>query len=195
MMYADKRVLSIFGSPRGKGYSSVIHHHLLDGIKRHSLEVEEFHVHDRDIRPCTACGHCIEKFSCIHDDDMSRIYPLLRDTAMITISSPVYFSGLNGKLKIFIDRCQVLWELNRRAPGDIAGKEALFVSAAGSDYPHVFVPSKITIRHLFNSLRARFNEDDYILLAGTDSMTEVPHEVREKTTGLAVKYAGRLIEL
>jgi len=193
-MHADKRVLSIFGSPREEGYSSVIHHHLLEVMQRRTPAVDEFHVHDRDIRPCTACGHCRETFACIHDDDMSRIYPLLRDAAMITISSPVYFSGLNGMLKIFIDRCQVLWELNRRAPGDIAVKEALFMAAAGSDYPHAFTASKITIRHLFNTLRARFNEDDYIFLAGTDSMTEVPHEVCEKTTGTALKYAGKLVE-
>lgn len=166
-------IIAIHGSPRSGGFSRRLHESFLQPFRETDFHVHEISAGALSIHCCTACGACAREFRCIFDDDMTSLYPLLRDAAFISIATPVYFSGVPAQLKKLIDRCQVLWELNRRASGEIALKEVFLLAAAGSDYEGVFRGVYLTCRHFFNTIGGRLEDPDCLYLSDTDHLEKI----------------------
>jgi multimeric flavodoxin WrbA len=164
------KVLAIFASPRNNGFSSSAHYKLLEHFTDVGAEITELHVNSLNLNPCIACGRCSSGLSCGFDDDMNSSIRLLTGSDVIIISSPVYFSSLPGKLKIFIDRCQPLWENRKNADKK---KYALAILAAGSIYRDQFIPSHTVLRHLFKTIGCRFEPEMSIHISGTDNINPV----------------------
>lgn len=186
-----KRALAIYGSPRREGTTARLHDAFLAALGDR-VSVRRLHVYDMDIRPCTDCGHCRGEFGCIHDDDMSGLYDAINGSDLLSVSSPLYFSSLPAPLKAFVDRCQVLWELSARDRAAIGKKRGYFMAAGAGDYPRMFDPSVIVIRHFFNTLGCTFNEDDYLLVRGADGPAT---EHLERARALGEKYSAMLDEV
>ena len=91
--------------------------------------VEEIHVYDKKISPCTACAVCREKFCCPINDDMQEIYPMIQQADVISISTPLYFSSVPSQLKVLIDRCQVFWEEKIISPKKFLPENRVYFSA------------------------------------------------------------------
>ena len=154
--------------------------------------MDEIHVYDNIIRPCTACGICRDKFLCPIDDDMKRIYPLIQQADVISISTPLYFSSIPSPLKALIDRCQVFWERNKSAGAVLnPRKQGVLICTAGSDYSNMFSGVLLAISHLFNTLGVCFNSEDALLLPGLDS--EPGKQISIEKIDTAVKLSDRII--
>jgi len=193
MEEAQKYILSIFASPFKKGYSSEIHDIFLSEFIDQGLEVRRVYVYDLNISSCTACGYCRKASECIIQDDMAFLYDDIRNADLITISSPVYFSSVPGRLKDLIDRCQVLWNQTKREKKSFVLKDGFFMSIGGAVYENMFTASILTVRHLFNTVNAVSDRDDYILLSGSDDFDELPAETRKKALEMGGKYCTRLL--
>ena len=128
------------------------------------------------IAPCIACGACDNSSICPEDKALNEIYDLLRNSSLISISSPLYFSSLPGPLKNLIDRCQLLWRESERGIV-FPKKRGIFFSSGGSEYKDMFNSSLVILRHFFNTVNADFNEDDSILISGMDSRHEIDRKV------------------
>lgn len=166
----DIRVLALFASPRKTGASSTLHESFLSGLGRAS--VRRVHLYDLDIRPCTACGHCVSHRGCIFTDDMTPMYDALDEAHILSISMPLYFSAPPGPLKLFIDRTQVLWESARR--GERRRKNpgtGVLICTGGARYRNMFHPSVTIIRHFFNSSGFEYNRRNFLLYAGMEGFT------------------------
>jgi multimeric flavodoxin WrbA len=63
-----------------------------------------------DISPCDACDICQDETEtdCIVNDDMTELYPKLREADALVIASPVYWFTLSAQTKLFMDRCYAL---------------------------------------------------------------------------------------
>lgn len=179
-------VLALHGSPRPGGFSSSLHDMVVAPLQAGGLAVTTVRVYDLAITPCTACGYCRDHPRCIFDDDMGVQYDLLRTADAVIISSPIYFSSLPGPLKLYIDRCQVLWEEGRRLPARDPWRPGFVIMAAGGRYAGMFGPALTVLRHFYNVLRCRYDENDYILVADTDTITGVPGAAGEEA-----RAAGR----
>ena len=180
------KVLSLFASPRPGGFSSQLHDLLIGQMEHAGAGVTSLRVSDLNISPCTACAHCKSHYSCIINDDMDILYRLFRESDIISISSPVYFSSLPAGLKAIIERCQVFWEEKQRGEVSLSGKYGSLISAAGGDYQGMFTSSILILRHFFNSTGMLYNEDRYVFLKNTDSLQEIPDMV--------IKQVGELSE-
>jgi multimeric flavodoxin WrbA len=53
-----KKVLVVMGSPRRKGNSATLAQNVIAGAKRAGAKVENFYLHEMDIRPCDGCCEC-----------------------------------------------------------------------------------------------------------------------------------------
>ena len=115
---------------------------------------------------------------------MAAVYEMLMSCSLVTVSSPVYFSGIPSPLKAFIDRCQFIWERRESAKT----KAAFFIAASGSAYTGVFDGLRITIRHFFNTLNASFDENEFIFFKGSDSMCNIPDEMLQKAEDIGISY-------
>jgi multimeric flavodoxin WrbA len=124
-----KNLLVIFGSPRPKSNSTALAEVFL--AEYHRLHPEDRVVvkklHGMHIQACTGCGMCKRVGqSCILKDDMNVLYPLVRGADTLVYSSPVYWWGVSGQLKVFMDR---LYALDHAA---FAGKRLILI-ATGAD--------------------------------------------------------------
>ncbi|MBP7604036.1 MAG: flavodoxin family protein [Spirochaetes bacterium] len=165
----DIRVLALFASPRKTGASSTIHESFISGLG--TASVRRVHLYDLDIRPCTACGHCVSRRECVFTDDMTPMYDALDEAHLLSISMPLYFSAPPGPLKLFIDRTQVLWERARRGERrPINTGTGVLICTGGARYRNMFHPSVTIIRHFFNSSGFEYNRRNFLLYADMEGL-------------------------
>ncbi len=99
------RVVSLLGSPRPKGNSTVIASHFAACAAKHGAEVAAFALNTLDYKGCQGCLACKTKLDrCIVEDDLSGVLDAVRGCDVLVLSSPVYFGDVSGQLKCFIDR-------------------------------------------------------------------------------------------
>ena len=99
------KALAINGSHRkGKNTAKMLNM-VLEPIRTEGIETELIELTDYDIKLCRACNKCLIRPECsIKDDDMGLIAEKMLNSDAIIIGSPVYFSNVTSKLKIFMDR-------------------------------------------------------------------------------------------
>jgi multimeric flavodoxin WrbA len=185
------KVLAIYGSPRKQGLSSSIHNKFLEPFKDEAV-INRISVYEENILPCNDCGICSNEETCPISDSMQKIYGYIKTADLISISSPLYFSSIPGQLKNLIDRCEFFW--NNKIVHTT--RHGFFISTAGNDnYKNMFLPSVTVIRHFFKTVETFYNEDDFILLSGTDSMENLPDKILENAFNAGVIYLDKLMTL
>jgi len=123
------KVVAFNGSPRKKGNTS----HAIEIVARElgakGIEVEVINIGKKKIRGCIACNWCMkhEKDKCVFDDDpVNEWISMMKKADGIIFGSPVYFAGINGSMKSFLDRAGYV--LSRR-PGALRYKVGVSVIA------------------------------------------------------------------
>ncbi|MHA1309362.1 MAG: flavodoxin family protein [Candidatus Helarchaeota archaeon] len=97
------KVIGIIGSPHKNGNTAQLMNELMD-LLRPIFETEIIFLKDFDIKPCEGCHICKKKETCIIKDDMQKIYPKIKGSDIIILSSPSYMGGVTSRLKIFMER-------------------------------------------------------------------------------------------
>ncbi|MCL2631714.1 MAG: flavodoxin family protein [Coriobacteriia bacterium] len=100
-------VLIINGSTRENGSTSTALHEVARGLSDGGVESEQLWIGKDAIRPCVACYGCRNRSEgCAFGDDdgVNAAIEKLRQAEGLVIGSPVYFAGINGSLKCFLDR-------------------------------------------------------------------------------------------
>jgi multimeric flavodoxin WrbA len=141
------RILVIFASPR-KGNSTYAAKKFAKSLKGKKTYVD---INRLEIKPCKACEKCAEKISCVYDDDAAALIRQVEAADVVIAGSPVYFTGVPGPLKIFIDRNQVKWEESQsgiRNP-ESGIKTGIIILTAGHKKAKYFRPAESEIRSFF----------------------------------------------
>lgn len=101
-----RKIMIVLGSPRKNGNSAKLAELVAKGAKEGGAKVETFYLNGMDIKPCQACMKCQKENAkgCAIRDDMSGLYPKLREADAVVIASPVYWFNLSAQTKTFIDR-------------------------------------------------------------------------------------------
>lgn len=101
------RVIAINGSPKKEGNTfqalSMVGKELVAG----GIDFEILHVGHKPIHGCIACGKCAvnkDEACSIKTDDVNKWIQQLKLADGIIIGSPVYYSGIAGSMKCFLDR-------------------------------------------------------------------------------------------
>jgi multimeric flavodoxin WrbA len=98
-------ILGIQGSPRGKrSRTRLLMEWVLAGAKEAGADVKIVNCSEYEIIPCNACDACTKTGICVHQDDFSDIFDLLRSVDGLVLGSPVYIDHVSGQIKILIDR-------------------------------------------------------------------------------------------
>ncbi len=100
-------VVAINGSPRKEGNTF----HALMGVGRqlqeNNIDFEILHIGNQAVRGCLACGTCAknmdEKCS-ITTDPVNEWIQKLKAADGLILGSPVYYAGIAGTMKCFLDR-------------------------------------------------------------------------------------------
>ena len=101
------KTLAFNGSPNKKGNTYHALMMVTDELEKEGIETEIFHVGNKAIRGCLACGQCAKKQNeqCIQTDDpVNEWIQLMKDADGILVGSPVHYSAIAGTMKSFLDR-------------------------------------------------------------------------------------------
>ena len=160
------RILVILASPR-KGNSAYAAKKFAKAVKGRKTFVD---INKLRIKPCEACHKCARELKCKFDDDAAWLMAKVDEADVVIVASPVYFTGVPGPLKTFIDRNQLRWEQiqsglrnpdsgnkgnTHPVPRAPRHKKGIIILTAGSNSPKQFAPAESEIRSFFAVNRIR----------------------------------------
>ncbi|MBF0260159.1 MAG: flavodoxin family protein [Desulfamplus sp.] len=109
------KVLAFNGSPRKKGNTAGSLNTVIAELEKEGIETEMIHVGKENIRGCVACFTCAKKQNercAFEDDPLNEWIQKMKAADGILIGSPVYFSGVSGTMKCFLDRAFFVISVN-----------------------------------------------------------------------------------
>jgi multimeric flavodoxin WrbA len=98
------KVIAINGSPRANSNTEAAIKMIFAELQKESIETELITVGNKPFRGCMGCGKCYDANKCIIDDGANEIIAKMRAADGLILGSPVYYAGINGTLKAFLDR-------------------------------------------------------------------------------------------
>lgn len=127
------KVLAINGSPKAKGNTFIALNAVLGELEKEGIATEILHVGNKSVRGCLACGRCTSEKDgkCAINDAVNELLPKLFEADGILLGSPVYYAGINGTLKAFLDRAFFVAGANGRKMRHKVGAAVVAVRRAG----------------------------------------------------------------
>lgn len=99
------KVVAINGSPKANGNTAFAISLVLEQLEKEGIETEVIHIGNKPIRGCIGCGGCGRDGHCVfQDDQMNDWADKMAAADGVVIGTPVYYAGINGTLKSFLDR-------------------------------------------------------------------------------------------
>jgi multimeric flavodoxin WrbA len=109
------KVVAIQGSPRKNGNTFFALTVIKNVFVEDGIDFEIIDIGGKHIRGCTACEKCYENRNgkcVITNDAVNDAVAKMKDADGIIIASPVYYSGIAGTMKCFLDRAFYVAEVN-----------------------------------------------------------------------------------
>ncbi|MDD4599483.1 2-amino-4-deoxychorismate dehydrogenase [bioreactor metagenome] len=101
------KVLLINGSPKANGCTYTALSEVAKELENEKIETEIFHVGNKPIRGCIACGDCSRSKSgkCVFNDDpVNNALEKAQEVDGFVFGSPVHYAGASGLITSFLDR-------------------------------------------------------------------------------------------
>lgn len=146
----SKKIVILNGSPRKKGNTSALIKAFTEGAESAGNSVKEFFLDSMNIHGCKGCfgGHSNQECPCVQKDDMSKIYPSVRDCDVIVLASPLYYWNMSGQLRTTVDRLFALEEGDGNLLRGHNRSSALLMAAEGNDFRDVLLYYDHLMEHL-----------------------------------------------
>ena len=128
------KVTAFNGSPREQGNTYHAIRTVADELEKEGVATEIFHVGDKTIKGCIACGYCIKhkNETCVtKDDEVNGWIQQMKNSDGIIIGSPVHFSGIGGTMKSFLDRALFVSGVNGQLMRHKVGASVVAVRRSG----------------------------------------------------------------
>lgn len=100
------KVLLINGSPKAKGCTYTALTEIAKELEKENIEAEIFHVGNKPIRGCMACGGCSKTDGlCVFNDDaVNEALEKAKEVDGFIFGSPVHYASASGAITSFLDR-------------------------------------------------------------------------------------------
>ncbi|MDR0685830.1 MAG: flavodoxin family protein [Spirochaetaceae bacterium] len=98
------KVVAFNGSPHAEGasYKGIVT--VTSELEKEGIASEILHIGDKNIQGCAACQSCYRTGHCKFDDIVNQCAEKLKEADGIILASPVYYGGIAGNFKCFLDR-------------------------------------------------------------------------------------------
>jgi len=174
-------ILAFTASARPHSVSSRLVQLAADTAAAQGHRVRHISLTDPAVCCCTGCGYCRTHDGCTIDDTLFRDITACDG---IIVGFPIYFSGIAGQGKVFLDRLYPMMDAAfiPRHPG----KKVLAVYAQGDSNEKAFLPAIRAADYVFRM--CGWKQVDSILCAGTSSPGfAIPEELLERVKAAAEK--------
>lgn len=123
------KILIISSSLRIGSNSELLAREFEKGAKESGNNVAFLSLKGKNIKYCVGCLTCQKTKKCILEDDMKLLLPLLEEAEIICFASPIYYYGMSGILKTFLDRTNPLYD------GDYHFKDLYLIATCADSDP------------------------------------------------------------
>ena len=146
----SKNIVILNGSPRKTGNTSALVKSFTEGAKSAGHTVTEFFLAGMSIHGCKGCfgGHSSRECPCVQKDDMSKIYPAVKDCDVVVLASPLYYWNMSGQLRTAVDRLFALEESDGNLLRGNGRASALLMAAEGHGFEDVVLYYDHLMEHL-----------------------------------------------
>lgn len=129
------KVIAINGSPKADGNTRYALNIIADTLREKGSDLEVIHIGAHAIHGCTACNKCRQTANnrcAITNDAVNEIIEKMAAADGIIIASPVYFSGIAGTMKCFLDRVFYVAGANKLFEGKVGASVVALRRAGGT---------------------------------------------------------------
>lgn len=101
------KVIAINGSPHKEGNTHYALRTMGDVFEHQGIGFEILHIGHKEVRGCLACGKCAknrDEKCVIISDPLNDWVQQMKQADGLVLGSPVYYAGVNGTMKSFLDR-------------------------------------------------------------------------------------------
>ncbi|MBN1571590.1 MAG: NAD(P)H-dependent oxidoreductase [Deltaproteobacteria bacterium] len=193
-------VIGFQGSPRSGGNTDRLLSAFLDEAEKLGAETIKIDVGKMNISHCIECRKCEEEGYCVIDDDMQKIYPLLRRADLVVLASPVFFYGLTGMVKAVVDRAQALWArryvLKLDDPG-VNVRKGLLLALGATKGENLFAGVSLEAKYFFDAVGALYSNQDRLTYRKIENSGDIEKhptaikDVREKAREMVTPLVKR----
>lgn len=121
-----KTALIINGTTRTNGNTDILVEKIIEGSQNTSINIKHIELRKKNISNCIGCYQCLRESTCSFRDDMTEIREEINKADLMVLASPLYWCGVTGLMKTFIDRLFFYYHPQNR--GLISGKKAIIVT-------------------------------------------------------------------
>lgn len=167
------KVLVLQGSSRENGNTELLASLAVEGIPHTTIRLRE-----KNILPILDQRHDPNGFSAVADDYDDVIEAVLSHDILV-FATPIYWYGMSGHMKNFVDRWSQSLRDKRYAFKDALGQKQAYVITTGGDEPHIKgLPLIQQFQYIFSFVGMPFA--GYIIGAGNK-----PGEIMEDEKAVA----------
>lgn len=98
------KVILVNGSPKPHGCTYTALSEVASELIRLGIEAEIVHIGSEALHGCIGCGQCRTKGQCVFSDSVNALAPIIAAADGVVFGSPVYYAGVAGQMKAFLDR-------------------------------------------------------------------------------------------
>ncbi|MCP3943089.1 MAG: flavodoxin family protein [Desulfobacteraceae bacterium] len=141
------KVVGFNGSPRKKGNTACSLNTVFAELENAGIETEMIQVGKEKVQGCKACYACVKKQNqacSMKDDPVNEWIQKMKLADGIILGSPVYFSGVAGTMKSFLDRAFFVSSVNGNLFRHKVGASVAAVRRSGG------LPTVDSLNHYIN---------------------------------------------
>lgn len=135
-----KNILIISSSLRSGSNSELMAKAAMEGAEAAGHDVTWLSLKEKKFGFCKGCLACQNTGKCVIRDDMDDMIDLVKQSDAIILATPVYYYGMSGQLKTFLDRCNPLYV------ADYSFREIYLLTSSAEDGDEVYQTTKAGIR-------------------------------------------------
>jgi multimeric flavodoxin WrbA len=187
-----KKVTILIGSPRKNGSTCILAAEAERGLREQGIATETMFLNDLKIRGCQACYHCKKNDlgECAIKDDMQKIHQLMQESEGIIVASPIYFAGVTGQAKIWLDRLfpYIGMDLSPKLP---KSKKVSFIFTQNQPDARLFETPIATFMHMVGL--TGLSVKDHMLACDLDAGVKPPVTDRKDLMEKAYRIGKELL--
>ena len=122
-----KAVLVVSTGFRKNGNSDRLAQEFARGAADAGHKVEHIRLSGKNMECCRGCFTCQKTMKCVIQDDVSDILQRMKSADVVVFATPIYFYGMCGTMKTFLDRTYPLF------PGEYRFRDIYLLTAAGEN--------------------------------------------------------------
>jgi multimeric flavodoxin WrbA len=172
------KVIAFNGGPRKTWNTATLLEKTLEGAASKGAETKLIHLYDLDFKGCRSCFGCKIKGGpshgkCAVKDDLTPILEEVKTVNAIVLGSPIYFWGVSGEMKSFLERLMFPFYLYRKDgdpirtlfPKTIHTGFIYAMNAAEERFKEVGYEKQITVTEIF--LKTIFGRTESLICMDT----------------------------